>query len=986
MLSINLDGLESNVKPAMKNTMKYLQRAQDVFYSMTIPSDFSYASTLRGMPGTISNIHSRVSANERWLENAISNFSVAENSNSNLLNDISGLLDGLNFSEALKNISATTSNKEEESNPVVDFFNFLGDVLDTVGPAVTDFGNFLMNGVEMAAETASNIGNDFLSFLSGAWDTACDWGGNVINFFQNDLPVMIDDAGAAISNVWSYLCENTILGDIIDLGECVFASVINTLGAVFKGVVGLGESLFDVIVFLNTGTATVFTGAWDGLSYLGSMFMGDTSNWESLTGKMWSGVMGFIAEDHVENAYRDFYQNNAIGQWLDENAHEWFKSDSQLLGMVSGVTEILGILALTYLTGGIFGVGFAATSATIGGGAAFGQMLETSWGGMRDSSMVGIEEMYQNGQISKEEYQNIVAIRSLSDEDIRELEQLYKDGLIIQEDYELIMQIREMPEDWRNFDNWLEGVRVAGIAGLSEGLQWWLGSKIAGLNLSGNMFANGGTRVVLDSLTGGADKPLRALLDSMSSGKSFDEALEEIGGWEAVGQDFLIALGLSAAGEAVNIHRTNSLEDRLNSLQSFDSLDDSTKKRVQELLERDSSNNNINNMNDTQLNKYISEILINRESQIDEAAKYLYGNQSGNISDQVRKKIANGIDSINRTGLLDNLDENTATSIRNLIMEDYFNNKINLEDIPNLDIGSYLNTLNTQKISNILKNMDMDSTFEYLSKGNGKYGVDQGLFTTLEQRDPVAYQEIKNKLMKEYGFSAYDSERFMQIVDAVGACPYARTANVICDYFKDMPEKFEEIFGFPLYKKNANGVWELNDAELLADLYYWGNTQGEGAVLIKLDENGNAVINEDAIRMDDGQISMVMQRGSSWEELSDYLASKTDNIQCESNEILNYTNFGSKENIINDLKGRIDNGEILSVGFGPNDPNIPIRFENAETGAIVSNVRGGHWVKIIDVTDDGLIVSSWGIKCFVSFDDLINNSQFSFISDSISIK
>ena len=620
--------------------------------------------------------------------------------------------------------------------------------------------------------------------------------------------------------------------------------------------------------------------------------------------------------------------------------------------------------------------------------AGAGEGAEYYWGKQRDSSMEGIERLYDRGEISREEYNTIIKIRNLSDEEWEQVELKYNNGEISQEEYEVMEEIREMPEDWKSTENLFKGLGYAGLTGLWEGSQWYIGGKLLGWSPTNNTVLNSLFRIGIDTAFNAGDPVYRAGLEALLDGEDFGETFEKQGGWDAVLINSIIGLVGSAGGEAFDAHNSKKLTNRINNLDSIKGLDDSTSRRIKEILDQENRKKIIdfNKMTDIQLNQHILELLNNRNSQIDDIAKYLYGDQSGNISDQVKSKIANGVDAINRTGLLDNMDENTATSIRNLIMEDYINNKINLEDIPNLDIGSYLNTLNTQEISNILKNMDKDSTFEYLSKGNGKYGVDQGLFTTLEQRDPVAYQEIKNKLMKEYGFSAYDSERFMQIVDAVGACPYARTANVICDYFKDMPEKFEEIFGFPLYKKNANGVWKLNDAELLADLYYWGNTQGEGAVLIKLDENGNAVINEDAIRMDDGQISMVMQRGSSWEELSDYLASKTDNIQCESNEILNYANFESKENIINELRGRIDNGEILSVGFGPNNPNIPIRFENAETGAIVSNVRGGHWVKIIDVTDDGLIVSSWGIKCFVSFDDLINNSQFSFISDSISIK
>ena len=91
----------------------------------------------------------------------------------------------------------------------------------------------------------------FLSFLSGAWDTACDWGENVANFFTNDVPEMFNNAGGAISDGWSYLCENTILGDAIDLGRGIIASGGNTVFAFLKGLLSLGESLMDAATIIQ---------------------------------------------------------------------------------------------------------------------------------------------------------------------------------------------------------------------------------------------------------------------------------------------------------------------------------------------------------------------------------------------------------------------------------------------------------------------------------------------------------------------------------------------------------------------------------------------------------------------------------------------------------------------------------------------------------------------------------------------------------------
>ena len=144
----------------------------------------------------------------------------------------------------------------------------------------------------------------------------------------------------------------------------------------------------------------------------------------------------------------------------------------------------------------------------------------------------------------------------------------------------------------------------------------------------------------------------------------------------------LLCRHLSAAGEAVDIHKTNQLETRLNSLESFSNLDDSMKQRIQKLLDDNSSHININKMNDSELNKYISNLLERRNAQIDAAKDVLFpGGKNANLSDKVQTKLETGIDAINETGLLDNMDEARANMIRNQIMEDYFSNHIDLNNI-----------------------------------------------------------------------------------------------------------------------------------------------------------------------------------------------------------------------------------------------------------------------------------------------------------------
>lgn len=313
--------------------------------------------------------------------------------------------------------------------------------------------------------------------------------------------------------------------------------------------------------------------------------------------------------------------------------------------------------------------------------------------------------------------------------------------------------------------------------------------------------------------------------------------------------------------------------------------------------------------------------------------------------------------------------------VREFLSESIRANGFNVSDIEAYSAVSQL------PIEYIIKNLNADNLFTYLSMTNGRYGIDQGIFTNLETTDPTMYSYMKNKIINEYGFSARDADRFMKIVDSIGACNYAAEVNVIATYFKDKPSEFEKLFGFPLFKQNAQGQYYLNDAELLADLYYWGNSNSKDAELFIKTVDGGTTFNENAIiKREDGGLT-VRQRGSSLDPdtINEYLSSKNTNIICDGESLRgNSPEKTTNEELFNFISQAMESGNIISLSCGPLSTE-PITFKDVNNNELIP-FYGGHHVQVTDVTSEGLIVTSWGRKCLVTIDDLQNNASWKIAS------
>lgn len=206
-----------------------------------------------------------------------------------------------------------------------------------------------------------------------------------------------------------------------------------------------------------------------------------------------------------------------------------------------------------------FGVGTAATgaatasSATVSAGiaatAGAGAATEEMWGKMRDSSWKGIQEMYEKGEISEEQIEVFAAIRNLNDEEWTQIKKDYLSGNIGKEEFEAIKQIKEMPEDWTTLENGIKGIFYGISTGAWEGVQWYLGGKLAGWAFKGSKVATSATRIGVDTAFNAMDTPYRTLLDSLATGNTLEESWAARGGWQSMLTDVGIGFIGSTGGE-----------------------------------------------------------------------------------------------------------------------------------------------------------------------------------------------------------------------------------------------------------------------------------------------------------------------------------------------------------------------------------------------------------------------------------------------------
>lgn len=189
-------------------------------------------------------------------------------------------------------------------------------------------------------------------------------------------------------------------------------------------------------------------------------------------------------------------------------------------------------------------------SATIAATAGAGKATQEIWGEMRDSSWEGLQQMYEKGEISKEQIEIFATIRNLTDEEWSQIKEDYLDGIIGKDEFEQIKQIRQMPEEWTTAKNGIKGITYGVANGVWEGVQWYVGGKFAQWKPEGvSKILSSVVRVGYDTAFNAMDTPYRTLLDMLMKDKDLAEAWNDRGGSQAMLTDIGIGLIGSIGGE-----------------------------------------------------------------------------------------------------------------------------------------------------------------------------------------------------------------------------------------------------------------------------------------------------------------------------------------------------------------------------------------------------------------------------------------------------
>lgn len=591
-LHVDTDALQNQTLPALNKSKENLSSAREIISSIDIPSDFRYASTIRKIINDMENTEKTTDKFYNYVNEKISRLSNAEKSNTNVVDNILKIDFNNEFDlvGAVEATGAVVKDKGEELlNNTINFINYV---------CSPDFLSDLENSIK---ETGTEIKENVKNFIQVSIETGAQIGTDVLNKFKENFPKAYN-VGCKIVEGVKWLFSNVVV-PLFKLAVRTAATVVNMAISLVEGLVKLVGSIFDAAIILGGEILSSRVLPFDALQWILLNVTGNGERYTPASKLIMKATMSIVAEQPVENTFRSFYENNVIGKNLDKYAFGPFKNAGTGSKIVQGIGEISGIVVLTIATMGIFGAiagggaaagaaGSAAatsttvssTTATIGAvikaTSAFGKYTGQRWAESRDASWEGVERLHNSGEMSDDMYYSYITVRCLSEDEWKSIENDWKNGKITDEKYAQMKQIRELPEEWTTNENYLNGLVYGTSNAVWEGLQFYLGGKLASWGgIEGNKIATSAIRVGVDTTFNAADTPFRALVDSATSNKSIKQAWQEQGGWASVFVNTGIGLVGSIGGEVFDYVRANKLnKDKITDDISSKSYDYSNKR------------------------------------------------------------------------------------------------------------------------------------------------------------------------------------------------------------------------------------------------------------------------------------------------------------------------------------------------------------------------------------------------------------------------
>ena len=472
-MEINTNLLKNDFILKVKKGKNNLEDAYDILAEATVPSDFSstYRQKLKNTKTSIGNLEDDLNDLKTYASEKVDSFESAESKNEKLLKSL--VLEALATVSVVNTTTEATENTIE--NGVEQIADWVEDAWNSASAYITQKADDLEN---WAYETALQVSD----WWTGAKETASEWWSDVKDWASETYEWAtgaLETVGNCIFDMVSFVCT----------GVCALvADVVNVAFAIIKGLANVVEGIVDALAIVGAIQTTGITFACDIVNGI------VTGDWDfEATTTMWKGVMSFVANDYVGMAYDWFYEDTAVGAWLNETAHSPFKTDGVVTGIAEGIGEMIGVIALAIVTGG----GSAIAMAGVAGVSAAGRAVESNWNEARENAEEG--------------------------------------------------------EDWRTLSTWASGITEGLLTGAWEGISWYIGSEIF-MTKFGTRAGRMVWDTVTGALDVPARTLITFI--STGGETSLAEAFAEQGGWQGILTCAAVALIGSGVGEYFDYRKT----------------------------------------------------------------------------------------------------------------------------------------------------------------------------------------------------------------------------------------------------------------------------------------------------------------------------------------------------------------------------------------------------------------------------------------------
>ena len=414
------------------------------------------------------------------------------------------------MNEVISSVSESVSNWAENlSSGIKDFFVLTGAKISLFGETVSSKLFWVDD-----SDIISYVGNaSSTSKAESIWDKVNklwnDTTSNVGNWFEevginisNDVKSFSPEVAGLISDAQEWWNSDALpwiqeaSGVVWDVVKSTGATNATIFYSAVEGFLQFDEAILDFLVLGYSVGASVVTGLYDGVQAIHSAINGN--EWSSATMQMWEGTMGFVSTKYASGWFDSLWGNTSYGQWISENTNAFplfrlleevglIEPENGLdvtRSIVSGVGYIAGVVILAIATFG----GSLVAEATAGTATA-ASAVSTSFSTYVSSiaAAAGFSKGTQNA--------------------------------------------------WADGADLGEGLGVGTFTGLWEGLQFYLGFKISGLNLFGadgiiksigssglgTNILNSLARVILDGVDGGFEGFVMPVFDSIYKDGYYDE-------------------------------------------------------------------------------------------------------------------------------------------------------------------------------------------------------------------------------------------------------------------------------------------------------------------------------------------------------------------------------------------------------------------------------------------------------------------------------